>query len=192
MVASSSILSEILELENFQGVAAPNLPQAQTIKDSTAENLHDLADSTSSNSEITADDCLGVARKLAKAQKLDLAITYYGRTLQQQPLLDAYLELGQLLTKVKAGSKAIAVYLQGLKYHSDCPELYFNLGNLYKLSQQFPQAAICYQKTCPIRFTTRSSLPRARRSFKPTATMVGSNYRLPQSDRTQSRFFLVL
>ena len=138
---------KILELENFQGVAAPNLPQAQTIKDSTAENLHDLADSTSSNSEITADDCLGVARKLAKAQKLDLAITYYGRTLQQQPLLDAYLELGQLLTKVKAGSKAIAVYLQGLKYHSDCPQLYFNLGNLYKLSQQFPQAAICYQKT---------------------------------------------
>ena len=94
------------------------------------------------------DDYLTVARSLAKAQKLNEAITYYGRAIKQQPdLKNAYLELGELLTKSKAGAKAIAVYLQGLKYHSDCPELYFNLGNLYKLSQQLPQAAICYQKT---------------------------------------------
>ncbi len=92
------------------------------------------------------DDYLSVARSLAKAQKFEQAMTYYGRAIQQQPdLLDAYLELGELLTKSKAGSEAIAVYLQGLK-HSDSPELYFRLGNLYKLSQQLPQAAICYQK----------------------------------------------
>ena len=92
-------------------------------------------------------DNLTVARSLVRQQKFDRAITYYSRAIQQQPdLLDAYLELGELLTKSKAGFKAIAVYLQGLKHHSNSPELYFNLANLYKSSQQLPQAAICYQK----------------------------------------------
>ena len=123
---------KILELNNSDETALADLQQPQLkleASTATAENLYDLAS------------------LYAKQQKLDLAITYYGRAIQQQPdLLDAYLKLGELLTKSKAGKKAIAVYLQGLKYHSDCPELYFNLGNLYKLSQQFPQAAICYQK----------------------------------------------
>ena len=95
---------------------------------------------------IEAKDYLAVARSLIGQQKLDLAVTYYGRAIKQQPLLDAYLELGELFTKSRSGEKAIAVYQQGLKHHSDCFELYFRLGNLYKLGQQLPQAVICYQK----------------------------------------------
>ena len=134
----------ILKLEN-SGLIAPALPQQRAREEtSTAENRDRTTSSTSLNLETNTDD-LSVARNLVSQQKLDLAMTYYSRAIQKQPLLDAYLELGQLLTKVQAG-KAIAVYQQGLKYHSDCAELYFRLGNLYKLSQQFPQAAVCYQK----------------------------------------------
>ena len=145
---SSAIQYYQQAIEKQPGMVKAHLDLARILERSGNRELaveHWLEAISLNPTEVKAEDYLAVARGLV-SQQLDRAITYYQQAIEKQHLLDAYLELGELLTKSKAGLKAIALYLQGLKYYSDCPELYFRLGNLYKLSQQLPQAVNCYQK----------------------------------------------
>lgn len=87
-----------------------------------------------------------LGKNLASQGKVDSAIAYLRRAIEQQPnLVAAYLALGELLTQSGAVAQAIACYQYGLKQQPD-PELYFRLGNIYQAKQQWSQAIACYQK----------------------------------------------
>lgn len=75
------------------------------------------------------------------------AISCYRQAIKQQPqLIDAYLALGDLVSKLGQSEQAINCYLSGLKQQQH-PKLYFALGNLYQVKEKWSRAALCYQKT---------------------------------------------
>ena len=121
----------ILQLTNLSKVLptpaiAPAKPTPQY--SSPAQNLYNLAGN------------------YAKQQQWSEAIDHYQRAIALEPqMVEAYLDLGELLDKLGAKDRAIACYLQGLKQRPNA-ELYYRLGNLYQEKQERSQAVVCYQK----------------------------------------------
>jgi len=101
---------------------------------------------TIENQSVKAEEYVELGQNLASWGKHNSAITCYRRALAKQPdLTEAYLGLGGLLVKGGFNQEAIACYIEGLK-HVQNGELYYRLGCLYRASEQWTQASLCYQK----------------------------------------------
>ena len=105
------------------------------------------ADFLSQSFTIKEQSYLDQGKNFVQQGDYNSAISSYRQAIEQQPQsVDAYLALGELLSKLGQPEQAIACYLSGLKQHQH-PELYFALGNLYQIKQQWSRAALWYQKT---------------------------------------------
>lgn len=98
------------------------------------------------NQGVDVKEYLELAQNLASWGKIDSAIVCYRRAIEQQPdLVAAYLGWGELLVQGGYSEEAIACYVQGLKHVQD-GEIYYRLGRLYRATEEWSKAALCYQK----------------------------------------------
>ena len=101
---------------------------------------------------LQASEYFQLAQNLVNQGKISDAIICYRRAIQLQPtLIDAYLNLGKLLSKAGANDKALRCYQEGIKYNPQNHQLYFHLGLCFTQQSNWEAAINCYQQALQIK-----------------------------------------
>ncbi len=83
--------------------------------------------------------------------KKDDAIVMLNNLLSKKPeYLDATILLGDILSEQERYKEALNIYTNGLKYSPNNYELYYSMGIVYTMLNDFPNAKICYEKAATI------------------------------------------
>ncbi len=88
---------------------------------------------------------------LNELDKKEDAIVMLNNLLSKKPqYIDATMLLGDILSSQERYKEALNVYTNGLKYSPNNYELYYNMGIIYTMLNDFPNAKICYEKAATI------------------------------------------
>ena len=88
---------------------------------------------------------------LNELDKPDDAIVMLNNLLSKKPeYIDATMLLGDILSVQERYKEALNVYTAGLKYSPNNYDLYYNMGIVYTMLNDFPNAKLCYEKAASI------------------------------------------
>ena len=88
---------------------------------------------------------------LNELDKPDDAIVMLNNLLSKKPeYINATMLLGDILTNQERYKEALNVYTNGLKYAPNNYDLYYNMGIVYTMLNDFQNAKICYEKAATI------------------------------------------
>lgn len=88
---------------------------------------------------------------LNELDKPDDAIVMLNNLLSKKPeYINATMLLGDILSNQERYKEALNVYTNGLKYSPNNYDLYYNMGIVYTMLNDFPNAKICYEKAATI------------------------------------------
>ena len=88
---------------------------------------------------------------LNELDKKDDAIIMLNNLLTKKPdYINATMLLGDILSSQERYKEALNVYTNGLKYSPNNYDLYYNMGIVYTMLNDFPNAKICYEKAATI------------------------------------------
>ena len=88
---------------------------------------------------------------LNELDKPEDAIVMLNNLLSKKPeYINATMLLGDILSMQERYKEAINVYSVGLKYSPDNYELFYNMGIVYTMLNDFPNAKACYEKAATI------------------------------------------
>lgn len=88
---------------------------------------------------------------LNELDKPDDAIVMLNNLLSKKPeYIDATVLLGDILSTQERYKEALNVYTAGLKYSPNNYDLYYSMGMVYTMLNDFPNAKICYEKAATI------------------------------------------
>ena len=83
--------------------------------------------------------------------KPDDAIVMLNNLLEKKPeYINATMLLGDILSTQERYKEALNVYTAGLKYSPNNYDLYYNMGIVYTMLNDFPNAKLCYEKAATI------------------------------------------
>ncbi len=92
-----------------------------------------------------------ISKLLNELDKKDEAIEMLKILSKKKPeLYEANKMLGDLLIEKESFKEAINVYMQTIKYNSEKPEVYYNLGIAYSRINEFSLAKECFLKTIEV------------------------------------------
>ncbi len=88
---------------------------------------------------------------LNELDKPDDAIVMLNNLLSKKPeYINATMLLGDILSSQERYKEALNVYTNGLKYSPNNYDLYYSMGIVYTMLNDFPNAKICYEKAATI------------------------------------------
>ena len=88
---------------------------------------------------------------LNELDKPDDAIVMLNNLLNIKPeYIDATILLGDILSTQERYKEALNVYTAGLKYSPNNYDLYYSMGMVYTMLNDFPNAKVCYEKAATI------------------------------------------
>lgn len=88
---------------------------------------------------------------LNELDKPDDAIVMLNNLLEKKPeYINATMLLGDILSTQERYKEALNVYTAGLKYSPNNYDLYYNMGIVYTMLNDFPNAKLCYEKAATI------------------------------------------
>lgn len=88
---------------------------------------------------------------LNQLDKQEDAIVMLNNLLSKKPdHIDATQLLGDILCEKEMYKEALNIYTNGLKYSPNNYDLYYSMGMVYTLLNDFPNAKICYEKAATI------------------------------------------
>ncbi len=88
---------------------------------------------------------------LNELDKKDDAVVMLNNLLSKKPdYIDATILLGDILSSQERYKEALNVYTNGLKYSPNNYDLYYSMGIVYTMLNDFPNAKICYEKAATI------------------------------------------
>ena len=88
---------------------------------------------------------------LNELDKPDDAIVMLNNLLSKKPeYINATMLLGDILSNQERYKEALNVYTAGLKYSPNNYDLYYNMGIVYTMLNDFPNAKVCYEKAATI------------------------------------------
>ena len=88
---------------------------------------------------------------LNELDKPDDAIVMLNNLLSKKPeYIDATMLLGEILSVHERYKEALNIYTAGLKYSPNNYDLYYNMGMVYTMLNDFPNAKICYEKAATV------------------------------------------
>jgi len=88
---------------------------------------------------------------LNELDKPDDAIVMLNNLLNKKPeYINATMLLGDILSNQERYKEALNVYTNGLKYSPNNYDLYYSMGIVYTMLNDFPNAKICYEKAATI------------------------------------------
>lgn len=88
---------------------------------------------------------------LNELDKPDDATVMLNNLLSKKPdYLNATMLLGDILSNQERYKEALNVYTAGLKYSPNNYDLYYNMGIVYTMLNDFPNAKVCYEKAATI------------------------------------------
>ena len=88
---------------------------------------------------------------LNELDKPEDSIVMLNNLLSKKPeYIDATMLLGDILSKQERYKEALNVYNAGLKYAPNDFNLYYNMGIVYTMLNDFPNAKMCYEKAATI------------------------------------------
>lgn len=88
---------------------------------------------------------------LNELDKPDDAIIMLNSLLNKKPdYVDATMLLGDILCSKEMYKEALNIYTNGLKYTPNSYDLYYNMGMVYTMLNDFQNAKICYEKAATI------------------------------------------